>query len=63
VLAGVVGATVDIACAILFFGWTGVPAERILQSVASGLLGTAAFQGGWPPARWCTWSAWDCRSR
>ena len=50
VLAGVVGATVDIAYAILFFGWKGVPAERILQSVASGLLGAPAFQGGWPVA-------------
>ena len=46
VLAGAVAATCDIAYALLFFGWKGVPAERILQSVASGLLGNAAFKGG-----------------
>jgi uncharacterized membrane protein YagU involved in acid resistance len=50
VLAGVVAASCDIAYAILFYGWKGVPAERILQSVASGLLGKPAFQGGWPVA-------------
>ncbi len=46
VLAGVVGATCDIVYAILFYGWKGVPAERILQTVASGLLGNASFEGG-----------------
>ena len=46
VLGGAVAATCDIAYALLFFGWKGVPAERILQSVASGLLGNAAFKGG-----------------
>jgi hypothetical protein len=50
VLAGVVAATCDIAYAILFFGWKGVPAQRILQSVASGLLGESAFKGGAPVA-------------
>ncbi len=50
VLAGVVAATCDITYAILFYGWKGVAAERILQSVASGLLGPAAFKGGAPVA-------------
>jgi uncharacterized membrane protein YagU involved in acid resistance len=50
VLAGVVGATCDIVYAILFAGWRGVPAERLLQTVASGLLGKAAYDGGWPVA-------------
>ena len=50
VLAGVVGATCDIVYALLFYGWKGVPAERLLQSVASGLLGQASFGGGWVTA-------------
>ena len=50
VLAGVAGATCDIAYAILYYGWRGIAAERILQTVASGLLGKAAFDGGWPVA-------------
>jgi hypothetical protein len=37
-LAGVAGATCDIVYAILYYGWRGIPAERILQTVASGLL-------------------------
>lgn len=45
-LAGAAGATGDLAYALLFYGWKGVPAERILQSIASGLLGAAAFKGG-----------------
>ena len=50
VLAGAVAATCDITYAILFYGWKGVAAQRILQSVASGLLGEAAFKGGAPVA-------------
>ena len=38
--------TLDILDAILFFGWRGVPPVRIFQSIASGLLGRAAFAGG-----------------
>src|SRR5262249_26531382 len=45
-LAGVVAATCDITYAIVYSGWRGVPAMRILQSVASGLLGRGAFEGG-----------------
>ena len=50
VLAGVAGATCDIVYAILYYGWKGIPAERILQTVASGLLGKASFDGGWATA-------------
>ena len=50
VLAGVAGATCDIVYAILYYGWKGIPAERILQTVASGWLGKASFEGGWTSA-------------
>jgi len=46
-LATVVAGTLDMADACLYWGITkGVPPERIFQSVASGLLGKAAFKGG-----------------
>ena len=44
---GLVAGTLDIVYAIVY--WTiraGLPARRILQSVASGLLGEASFAGG-----------------
>lgn len=43
--AAIAGA-LDITYAILFYGWRGAPATRVLQSVASGLLGASAFEGG-----------------
>ncbi len=49
-LAGFAGATCDILYAFLYYGWRGVPPERILQTVASGLLGKASFEGGWATA-------------
>jgi hypothetical protein len=36
----------DAADAMVFFGLRGVSPLRVLQSIASGLLGRAAFQGG-----------------
>lgn len=36
----------DITDAFVFFGLRGVPPVRILQSIASGLLGRDAFTGG-----------------
>ena len=47
---GVAGA-IDITYAIVF-SWLrrGVPASRVLQSVASGLLGQPAYDGGWATA-------------
>jgi uncharacterized membrane protein YagU involved in acid resistance len=46
---GIAGAC-DITYAVVFSGFHGVPAMKILQSVASGLLGKAAFEGGVPVA-------------
>jgi hypothetical protein len=46
-LAGLVAGTLDILDPIIFYGLRShVPAIRILQSVASGLLGRDAFSGG-----------------
>jgi uncharacterized membrane protein YagU involved in acid resistance len=46
-LAGLVAGTLDILDPIVFYGIRNrVPAIRILQSVASGLLGREAFSGG-----------------
>jgi hypothetical protein len=50
-LAGVVAATCDITYAIVYSFWrSGVSPVRLLQSVASGLLGKPAFDGGMPTA-------------
>ena len=38
--------TVDAAYAIIFWGMRGVAPIRIFQSIAAGLLGRAAFNGG-----------------
>ena len=44
---GLVAGTFDIIYACMFLAMRrGVAAERVLQSVASGLLGKAAFEGG-----------------
>lgn len=49
--AGLLGGAGDIAYAILFYRWwRDVPADRVLQSVASGVYGPASFQGGVPTA-------------
>ena len=48
---GLVAGTLDIAYACVF--WVvkaSVPAQRIFQSVAAGLLGESARQGGWATA-------------
>lgn len=42
--------TLDILDAFIFFGRLGASPIRILQSIASGLLGRASFQGGAPTA-------------
>lgn len=43
---GVIGGVLDIIFAFVFYGLRGTPPVRILQSVASGLLGKKAFDGG-----------------
>lgn len=50
VYGGLTVGVLDIADAFTFFGLRGVAPVRILQSIASGLLGRAAFQGGAPAA-------------
>jgi hypothetical protein len=47
---GLIAGTLDIADAIVFFGLRGARPIRILQSIASGVLGSASFQGGWKSA-------------
>ena len=47
VLGGLIGGAFDIAYAIIFSNLrSGVAPSRILQSVASGLLGSDAYTGG-----------------
>jgi hypothetical protein len=46
VAGGTIAGSFDITYAIVFSGLRGVPAIRVLQSVAGGLLGTAAYDGG-----------------
>jgi hypothetical protein len=47
---GLIGGVLDISDALLFYGLRGVPPERLLQGIASGLLGARALKGGWPAA-------------
>lgn len=49
-VGGLIAGVCDITYAVVFSGLRGVPAARILQSVASGLLGSKAFEGGAPTA-------------
>ncbi len=50
-VGGFAAGTLDIVYACLFWGLKReVPAQRILQSVAAGLLGEASFEGGWATA-------------
>lgn len=49
-VGGLIAGALDILYAVVFSGFRGVPAARILQSVASGLLGRAAYEGGAPAA-------------
>jgi hypothetical protein len=43
---GAIAATLDIVFAFVYYGSHGVTPIRNLQSIASGLLGSAAFKGG-----------------
>ncbi len=46
-LGGVIGATLDLSYAILFWWFhNDAPPMKVLQSIASGLLGPSAFSGG-----------------
>lgn len=46
VLAGLIAGSLDLLYVFVFHGVRGVSPERILQYIASGLQGAAAFQGG-----------------
>ena len=43
---GVVGGVLDISDAFVFYGLRGVKPSRILQTIASGVLGVASFKSG-----------------
>ena len=46
VLGGAIAGALDIAYAFIFYGLRGISPMRILQSISSGLLGTASYAGG-----------------
>jgi uncharacterized membrane protein YagU involved in acid resistance len=65
-VGGAIGGALDILFAITFAYVRGMAPDRLLQTVASGLLGNAAFDGGIPVAvlglashfvMSCTWAA------
>lgn len=43
---GLFAGTLDIADALIFNKWRGITPTRVLQYIASGVLGTASFHGG-----------------
>jgi hypothetical protein len=45
--AGLACGVLDITAAFLTWGFRGVRPDRLLQGIATGLLGTAALNGGW----------------
>ena len=45
-LGGLAGGALDILFAVSFAAYNGMPAVRLLQSIASGLLGRDAYAGG-----------------
>ncbi len=47
---GLIAGSLDILYAVVFSAARGVPALRVLQSVAGGLLGQGAYEGGHPTA-------------
>lgn len=50
VYAGLLAGSLDLLYVFVFHGLRGVSPERILQYIASGLQGAAAFQGGYASA-------------
>lgn len=49
-IGGLVAGVLDILSAIVAYAPNDVTPRQVLQSVASGALGKAAYQGGWPTA-------------
>jgi hypothetical protein len=50
IYAGLLAGSLDLLYVFIFHGLRGVSPERILQYIASGLQGAAAFQGGYASA-------------
>ena len=50
VVGGSIGGALDLAFALTFAAVNGVGPTKLLQTVASGLLGPAAYEGGLPAA-------------
>jgi hypothetical protein len=50
ILAGLTAGICDITAAFITAGLRGVKPLRLLQSIASGLLGAKSFEGGWETA-------------
>ena len=50
VAGGLIAGSANLIYAVVAFGLGGVPAIRLLQGIASGLFGEAAFHGGVPAA-------------
>jgi uncharacterized membrane protein YagU involved in acid resistance len=50
VVGGSIGGALDLAFALTFAAVNGVGPAQLLQTVASGLLGPAAYEGGLPAA-------------
>jgi hypothetical protein len=48
--AGFACGVLDISAAFITWAFKGVKPYRILQGIASGLLGPGSFNGGWPTA-------------
>lgn len=46
IVGGLIAGAANLVYAIIAFGLTGVPATRLLQGIASGLFGEAAYAGG-----------------
>lgn len=49
-IGGSIAGALDILFAISFAYYNGVPPVRLLQTVASGVLGNASYSGGWAAA-------------
>jgi len=45
-VGGLIAGTLDITYAITYSAWRGTPPQKLLQFVASGLLGQSSFEGG-----------------
>jgi hypothetical protein len=50
IAGGLIAGAANLVYAVIAFGLTGVPAMRLLQGIASGLFGEAAYSGGVPAA-------------